>query len=296
MRHILPSIAACIFSLSNFLYAQNIWHVNAASQAVQPDGTSWQEAFPRLQDALQVAQYGDQIWVAAGVYTPTQTAQRDISFVMKNGVALLGGFVGTESAAEQRNSALNLTRLSGNIGDAAIDTDNSFHVLTGTGLDEQTVLDGFIISDGNSSGSVNTESDQYGAGLFLLGGAGLPDSRPLITNCVFEHNKAEQGGGGLFAGYINPSDPFGPQYLVNPRLKSCTYFQNRGNIYGGGLMKTGPTSPNDTFLLENCRFTDNYAFASHGGGVHIEKTGNSTIAFEDCIFEYNETQGGDGGG
>lgn len=243
-----------------------------------------------------MAQYGDQIWVAAGVYTPTQTAQRDISFVLKNGVALLGGFAGTESAAEQRNPTLNLTRLSGNIGDAAIDTDNSFHVLMGTGLDEQTVLDGFIISDGNSSGSVNTESDQYGAGLFLLGSEGLPDSRPLIANCVFEHNEAGQGGGGLFAGHINPSDPFGPQYLVNPRLVNCTFFQNRGNIYGGGLMKTGPTSPNDTFLLENCRFADNYAFASHGGGVYIEKTGNSTIAFEDCIFEYNETQGGDGGG
>jgi hypothetical protein len=296
MRHTYLSIAAFIIFLSNAPHAQNIWFVNASSQAVQPSGVSWQDAYPRLQDALQVAQYGDQIWVAAGVYKPTQTAQRDLSFVLKNGVAMLGGFAGTESAAEQRNPILNLTRLSGNIGDTAIDTDNSFHVLTGIGLDEQTVLDGFVISDGNSSGSVNTESDQYGAGMFLLGAEGLPDSRPLIANCVFEHNEAGQGGGGIFVGHINPSDPFGPQHLVNPRLKNCTFFQNRGNIYGGGLMKIGPTAPNDTFVLENCRFTDNYAFAAHGGGVQIEKTGNSTIAFKDCIFKYNETQGGNGGG
>ncbi|MBL7808284.1 MAG: hypothetical protein JNN28_10730 [Saprospiraceae bacterium] len=296
MRHIYLSIAACIFSLSNILHAQNIWYVNASSQVALPDGSSWQEAFPRLQDALQVAQYGDQIWVAAGTYTPTQTAQRDISFVLKNGVALLGGFAGTESAVEQRNPILNLTRLSGNIGDSAIDTDNSFHVLTGTGLDEKTVLDGFTISDGNSIGAGNTQSDQYGAGLFLLGSEGLSDSRPLIANCVFEHNKAEQGGGGLFVGHINPSNPFGPQYLVNPQIRNCNFVQNQTTLYGAGMMKTGSTAPIDTFLLENCRFTDNYAFAAHGGGVHIEKTGNSTIALKDCIFELNETLGGNGGG
>jgi hypothetical protein len=249
-----------------------------------------------LQDALQTAQYGDQIWVAAGIYTPTQTAQRDVSFVLKNGVALLGGFAGAETSAEQRNPVLNLTRLSGDIGFSGVTADNSFHVLTGAGLDEQTVLDGFTISDGNSMGAGNTQSDQFGAGLFLLGSEGLSDSRPLIANCVFEHNEAERGGGGLFIGHINPSDPFGPSNLVNPRILNCTFIGNRGNFFGGGLMKTGPTAPNDTFLLENCRFTDNYAFATHGGGVHMEKTGNSRVAFKDCIFEYNETQGGDGGG
>jgi hypothetical protein len=295
MRQIFLLIPSCLFFLATS-QAQNIWYVNAASQAAQPTGTTWQNAFPRLQDALQAAQYGDDIWVAAGVYNPTQTTQRDVSFVLKNGVRLLGGFEGTESSAEARNPQLHLTRLSGNIGNPVLNTDNSYHVLTGMGLDENTMLDGFTISDGYSIGSFSQDSDQFGAGLFLLGEEGLPDSRPLIDHCIFEHNEAGQGGGGIFAGFINSSDPIGPQYLINPRIQNCTFLQNRGNIYGGGLMKSGRTMPNDTFLLENCRFTDNYAFASHGGGMQIEKTGNSILVLKDCIFEYNETQGGDGGG
>lgn len=295
MRSIFLFLSLSIFFLSPF-HAQTTWYVHAGSTSGQPDGSSWQNAFATLQDALQAALYGDEIWVATGVYTPTQTTQRNRSFVLKTGVKLLGGFGGTESSAADRNPAINLTRLSGNIGDPADSTDNSYHVLTGKGLDDNTILDGFIISDGYSIGTSDTDSDQFGAGLFLLGDTGLTDSRPLIVQCVFEHNQAGQGGGGLFAGHINPSDPFGPQHLVNPRIRNCTFLQNRANFSGGGMMKSGPTSPSDTFLLDSCRFTDNYSFVSHGAGMQIEKTGNSMLTIRNCIFEYNESQGGDGGG
>ena len=58
------------------------------------DGTSWANAYVTLQPALEAASDGDEVWVAAGVYTPTVehggTGGRYKSFQMKNGVALYG--------------------------------------------------------------------------------------------------------------------------------------------------------------------------------------------------------------
>ena len=71
------------------------------------DGTSWADAFTALQPALEAAQTGDQIWVAAGTYTPSLESDpddpRSASFQMKNGVAIYGGFAGGETRLEQRD-------------------------------------------------------------------------------------------------------------------------------------------------------------------------------------------------
>ena len=83
-------------------------------------GTSWANAFTSLQSALDVAVSGDQIWVVAGTYLPskdpfgnaTPTDTRDKTFYLKNGVSIYGGFVGTETALNQRVSG-NETILSG---------------------------------------------------------------------------------------------------------------------------------------------------------------------------------------
>jgi len=52
------------------------------------NGTSWTNAFTDLQSALANACSGAQIWVAAGTYKPTTGTNRNISFVMKDGVAI----------------------------------------------------------------------------------------------------------------------------------------------------------------------------------------------------------------
>ena len=70
----------------------------AGTYYVTPGGmgacSSWADACA-LQTALANATTGDQIWVAAGVYTPTAGIDRSISFQLKNGVAMYGGFAGT---------------------------------------------------------------------------------------------------------------------------------------------------------------------------------------------------------
>lgn len=56
------------------------------------DGSSWDDAFLDLQDALSGAADGDEIWIAEGTYLPTDGTDRTASFVPPNGVTLYGGF------------------------------------------------------------------------------------------------------------------------------------------------------------------------------------------------------------
>ncbi|HEY3477130.1 MAG TPA: SBBP repeat-containing protein, partial [Anaerolineales bacterium] len=92
-----------------------IYYVNWDATGAD-DGTSWEDAYTDLQSALSAASYGDKIWVAAGTYKPTSGTDRTISFTLKNGVAVYGGFAGTETSRAQRNYEANVTVLSGDIG------------------------------------------------------------------------------------------------------------------------------------------------------------------------------------
>ncbi|MBN2377599.1 MAG: hypothetical protein JXD22_14460 [Sedimentisphaerales bacterium] len=60
---------------------------------------------------------GDEIWVAAGAYYPSAkvggTSDRHKTFQMINGVAIYGGFNGTETSRSQRDVQGNETILSG---------------------------------------------------------------------------------------------------------------------------------------------------------------------------------------
>ena len=77
------------------------------------DGSSWQNAFTELNDALAYARScGDQIWVAAGSYCPSAT-DPNAAFDLINNIALLGGFAGYEDNVQNRNWIDNQTTLSG---------------------------------------------------------------------------------------------------------------------------------------------------------------------------------------
>jgi hypothetical protein len=67
------------------------------------DGSSWVNAYTDLQAALAAAVSGDEIWVAAGTYKPTATTNRSVSFALKNGVGVYGGFLGNEASRGDRN-------------------------------------------------------------------------------------------------------------------------------------------------------------------------------------------------
>ncbi|HRJ14910.1 MAG TPA: putative metal-binding motif-containing protein, partial [Saprospiraceae bacterium] len=197
------------------IFATNRYYVNAAS-TVSGHGSSWSCALKDLQEALALAGNGDEIWVAAGTYKPTTGTNRNISFVMKNGVAIYGGFNGTETQLSQRNWAANVTVLSGDIGVIGYHSDNSFHVILNSqnGLNNTALLDGFTISGGDANDFYPNNS---GGGMCNFA------SSPAVANCIFTDNWAISGGG------LHNDD------FSSPVLTNCRFFDNEAANAGGGI-------------------------------------------------------------
>jgi|GEM_PF-3553566 len=161
------------------------FYVNGAANGAN-DGSSWQDAYTDLQAALAVAAGNScgavEIWVAAGSYTPDSgSSDRNATFLLQDNVGILGGFNGTEVSAAERDPVANPTILSGDLlgnddGTPASITDNSFHVVTGTGVTATALLDGLIISGGNA------DNPTSGGGFLTFGGG------PTLRNCILRDN------------------------------------------------------------------------------------------------------------
>ena len=230
-------------------------------------GSSWADAYGDLQDGLNDAVSGDEIWVASGTYYPTYgyglwIGSRGKHFRMKNGVAIYGGFDGTETSLAERNVQNNETILSGDIGVPDDPDDNCYHVFyhpSGTNLDATAILDGFTVTAGNAGDSSEPHND--GGGMYN------DYSSPTVTGCSFVDNSADLGGG-MFNNYSDPT------------VTGCTF---TGNLAGnGGGMYNDTSSPE----VINCIFSSNSAGDGHDGGG-IGNYRSSTIV-TNCTFLTNE--------
>lgn len=289
---------SCLLSLSLFpclflsISAQTIRYVDKSVAGGLGNGSTWADAFTELHQALAAAQSGDEVWVASGTYKPTGGTNRSISFLLKSGVRVYGGFTGTETATEQRDPLVHETILSGDIGIPGNDTDNSYHVVHGKGLDASTVFDGFIVTRGYSYGQFTPASlDVLGAGMLLEGAPGIVNSRPLIANCRFEYNFGYYGGG-LSTTWEDPDIPAQGKNLVNPVLRQCTFKRNRAYLGGAAIYLNSPSGNTDTLTLEQCAITDNYVYTGEGGGIYFNKTAFSNTRISGCVFERDSSFGG----
>jgi hypothetical protein len=270
MKNILTILL--FLSIINQLSAQTTWFVQQTATGTN-SGTSWSNAFTDLQTALSSASNGDAIWVAKGTYTPTSTTDRTISFRMKNGVKIYGGFIGSETMLSARNWTQNATILSGNIGSLSTQLDNTLQVVTAYNIGKNSVLDGFTISDAYNP-------DDTGGGMVIADFLGTIPTEPLIENCTFTKNYAYSGGGMYIVGSASITS------FTKPQLKNCLFQSNRAFEFGGGIYQAAPSIPNDTFLLDQCRFLDNRVVDfGQGGGIYFGNMANSVVRLYGCAFE-----------
>lgn len=178
------------------------------------DGSSWASA-ASLQSALSSAGSGDQVWVKEGTYKPTSGTSRDIYFKLKDGVAVYGGFVGTETLLSQRNFVTHVTTLSGDIGTANDQTDNSYHVVDTNGVSSTGILDGFTITAGYANGVTTIE--RKGGGLVTTSGSAT------LNNLIVTGNSSQDAGGGMYS------------QTASPTLTNVTFSGNTTGTAGGGM-------------------------------------------------------------
>jgi gliding motility-associated-like protein len=278
-----------ILLFSNINLAKTIF-VNSSATGSN-NGTSWINAYTDLQNAINNATDGDEIWVAKGTYFPTRPADnlniidlnnRDNSFVLKNNVKMFGGFSGSETLLNQRDWNSNPTILSGDIGIPNDDADNCYHVVITLhrGNLDNYHIDGFTVSFGNGNGNYGNGNNndflligsQYiyrgsGGGLLLQG------SKNEITNLNIINNKTYSSGGGI--------SNSGTTKVFNSKIEQNNVQYAYGQ--GGGIMNSGVGE----LTIENSSIKDNYA--SQGGGLLAYK-----VSLKNCAVISNTSISGGG--
>ena len=176
----IAAVLALAFAVPSFAQqADLILRVDIANGSTSGDGSDWNsDAIRFLQDALTEADnylngeptHTVDIWVAAGTYLPDQgtgytLGDRDHAFHMHDNVRIRGGYAGTEGPLDSPDPSLNVTILSGDLGQsdafsASYDgngalvlqfgnySDNSKHIVVAQSVGRSAVLDGFFIQGG----------------------------------------------------------------------------------------------------------------------------------------------------
>ncbi len=277
------------------------------------DGSSWANAFNRLEDALAVIAVDGEIWVAEGIYHPSPTADPTVSFNIPHSLKLYGGFDGTESSLTQRDIENNETILSGDYNgddEIIVNTDplsleflntnenaNLILKLEGANLGSFVTIDGLTIANAQSSSAF--------AGMYFIadssdlnlqvknciikenrsnGGAGIrmvaKDNKRIICsieNSYFYHNSANSNFGGNGGGAIwAGTQASSTESYVEVNYLNNRFYQNHSEGRGGAVLNQGDIRA----IYQNCIFDENYSVTS---GTNFENT-LETVEYHNCNF------------
>lgn len=307
-------------------YQANAKTIHYVKSGGTGNGTSWNDAAGSIQEQIDNAEAGDEIWVAAGIYYPEkQTSETDVrskTFLLKDGVNLYGGFTGDETSIEDRiksdtdgNGKIDAweftgeTVLSGNIDGEQdvwvknIFTDNIWRwtfsgmsgnckivVICPSEVTEETVLDGFTVSGG---------SDGVAGGIYTQGNTN-------IRHCIIAYN-ADRGIyntiGSISNCYIHHNNITGI-YNEKGIVSDCTIDSNARYVVG--IASAGGGVVNEEGDIIGCTVTNNYVStfyasstgyvanpAAYGGGIY-NKTGkiDRCVVMNNSVYCYNSATGG----
>jgi hypothetical protein len=249
------------------------------------NGLSWNNAFTTLQEGLSAAAKClaiTQIRVARGTYYPTtdefgqtsSTNSRHRTFVLRNNLAILGGFAGNEPInfdLSQRDFVANQVILTGEIqGDNEVQNNvyNLFRniPLHGDNLTRSAKLDGFTLTQA-SANAVEVDNSL----IFPFShGAGMVNSNasPIIENCIFRANT------GLFGSAI-----FNDR-SAHPFINRSQFLLNRSEYVGGGIANYGASS-----LIVSSVFQLN---TSSSGGAAVLNYSGSLSNLINCTIVGNQ--------
>jgi len=282
------------------------------------DGSSWANAYVDLQSAVNSTAC-DEIWVAKGVYKPGASGDDTATFAIRSGVALYGGFAGTETSVSERNLSLHTSVLSGDIDNndahsgtdqidqtaADISGDNSGYLLRllaevgSPPIIASTIVDGFTVTgasefalycDGTLGGEcsptlnnltfVGNDSATSGAAM-LFDASESGAARPTISNSLFKGNSSKDGGA-IFA--VSNDHGTLDLKLDNVVFDSNTATHRAGAIYVDAEFNGGQ----NTVEIDNSRFTNNKS-AAGGGAIYVEinDSGVLDLDVERSTFDFN---------
>ena len=306
MRFNIYSIIIAVLLISTISSGKIIYVDDNAAGA--NDGSSWQNAYIYLQDALAGANSSEkpvEIRVAQGIYKPDQGAgqtagDRAASFHLINNVALSGGFAGINKPdPNERNIEKYKTILSGDLAGDDVDVndpdelldeptraENSLKIVGGSYTDSNAVLDGFTIKGGNNN-IVFIDEDWFqtkSSGLSIFSG------KPTIRNCIFLYNSGAPALSNSFSDTLITNCSFCFNYTgisnfhSNSTIQDCTFTKNRGHAIRNNI--SSPTIYDSKFdkntnsyggaifnfsgspFFMNCIFTQNKAFYQTGSTIY----------------------------
>ena len=301
-----------IISWANPSAAQTIVFVDAsatpsgcsgATAVSDLDGSSWDCAYPALQDALDDAEFGSgafEIRVATGVYYPDiDNVDSDGSggpehiaddpaetfLVDRDGISILGGY---PSGGGIRDSDLNPTVLSGDIQQDDqnrtstgvtptvdnISGSNAFHVVTADATGENltnTIIDGVTITAGNAN---NFYPENTGGGIRCDATNSSFECSPSLSSLRLQGNFAEFGGGIYFDG----SNGTGAG-TFRPQLSDISFQENRSAVLGGAIGFATEDGGVGEASLTNVVFVRN-STEGRGGAIAVfaRRSSGSTVS------------------
>jgi hypothetical protein len=259
------------------------------------DGSSWVNASGDLQGMINASAVGEEVWVVAGTYKPTEKLlntsvdDRDKTFILRAGVKIYGGFNGSETLLAERDIVANETILSGDLNnDNIASTGDYYHIVASAGNSTGALLDGFTLQNGFADGSGTVVSAVKNQG----GAINITDEETTVTfkNLIIKNNQSSgsgNGGGGIYLRLSGSS---------NITFDKVTFDSNKSSSASGGNLYYKSATGSPTVTVSNSKVF-NGSGTSGAGFYALGSSGNvSDLKIFNTIFSQNRASSNPGGG